>query len=69
MGIDIELDGEILTLLDIELLDTVLSEKTEHTTTGILTRYLDDIFLRHPIVTCASRNAALCCHNGNDSSC
>ena len=59
MGIDIELNREILTLLDVELLDAVLAEDTEKTLAGILTRNLDDIILRHPIVTCTCRNTAL----------
>ena len=50
MGVDVELDGEILTILDVELLDTVLSEETEHTLAGILSGHLDDILLRHPRV-------------------
>jgi hypothetical protein len=48
MGIDVELDGQILTLLDIELLDAVLAKEAEHTLAGILTGDLDDILLRHP---------------------
>lgn len=45
MGIDIELHGEVLTLLDIELLDTVLAKQTEDAFAWILTWHLDDIFL------------------------
>ena len=52
MGIDIELDREVFTTLYVELLDAILSEKTEHALTGILSRDLNDIFLRHPWISC-----------------
>ena len=45
MGINVELNGQILTLLDIELLDAILSEETEHAATGILSGYFDYILL------------------------
>lgn len=48
MGIDIELNGQILSLLNIELLDAVFAKEAEHTLTGILTGDFDDILLRHP---------------------
>jgi len=48
MGIDIELDGDILVHLKVKLLDTILAEDTEDATLGILTGNLDDIVLRHP---------------------
>lgn len=59
MSIDIELNREIFTLLDVELLDAVLAEDTEKTLAGILTRNLDDIILRHPVVPCTCRNTTL----------
>jgi hypothetical protein len=52
VGVDVELDGEVFTVLDVELFDAVLSEETEHTAAGILSGHLDDILLRHPRVTC-----------------
>ena len=69
MGVDVELDGQVLTLLDVELLDAVLAEKTEHASARILTRHFDDILLRHPTVSCTSRDATLGGHDGDNSSC
>ena len=60
VGIDIELDGHILTILDIELLDAVFAKETEDTLAGILTGNLDDILLRHPGVTRTVRHSAVC---------
>ena len=37
MSVNVELDGQVLTLLDVELFDAILAEETEHTLTGILT--------------------------------
>ena len=51
MGIDVELHGEILAVLNVELLNAIFAEDTEHAFAGISTWYLDDIFLRHPGVT------------------
>ena len=45
MSIDIERYGDVLTHLDVELLDTVLTENAEHTFLGILTWYFDNILL------------------------
>ena len=53
VGVDIELDGDILVHLNIELLNPVFSENTEHATLRILTRDFNHIVLRHPRVTCA----------------
>ena len=53
MGVDIELYGQILALLDIELLDTIFTEDTEEALAGILARDFNDIILRHPVVACA----------------
>ena len=69
MGIDVELNGQILTLLDVELLDAVFSEDTEKTFTGILSRHFDDIVLRHPVVSCTGRNTTLGRHDGDNFSC
>ena len=52
MGINIKGDGHVFVHLNVKLLDTVFTEETEDTLTGILTGHLDDIFLRHPRVTC-----------------
>ena len=54
MGIDVELNGEILTILNIKLFDAVFTKETEDTLAGILTGYFDNIFLRHPRVARAS---------------
>ncbi len=48
MGINIELNGDILIQLDIVLLDTVFAEDTENAALGILPRDFNDIVLRHP---------------------
>ena len=50
MGINIKLDSHILTVLNVELTDTILAEYAEHATLGILTGNFDDIILRHPRV-------------------
>ena len=59
MGVDIKLYRQIFTLLDVELLNAVFAEDTEKTLTGKLTGHLDDIILRHPIVSCTSRHTTL----------
>ena len=69
MGIDVELNGQILTLLDVELLDTILSEDAEKTFTWILSGHFDNVVLRHPIVSCTSRNTTLSGQHGDNSSC
>ena len=46
--INIEAHGDILTLLNIELLDTVFAKNTEHALTRILTGNFYHIVLRHP---------------------
>ena len=53
MGIDVELNGDILIHLNIVLLDAVLAEDAEDATFGIGSGNFDDIVLRHPCVTCA----------------
>lgn len=45
MGIDVKLDGKILAILNIKLLDTVFSEKAEYALARILTWNLNDILL------------------------
>ncbi len=69
VGINVELNGQVLTHLNIELPDTVFAKYAEHTLPGELARHLDDIVLRHPWVTCALRYATACRQYGNDSSC
>lgn len=69
MGIDVELHGQVLIHLDIELLDAVLAEETEHATLGVLSRNFNDIVLRHPGVACTVRHSTLCWHYSNDSTC
>ena len=49
-GIDIELDRDILTILNIELFDAVFTKDIEDTTSGILARNFNHILLRHPWV-------------------
>ena len=53
MSIDVKTYRHVLTILDIELFDTILSEDTEHTLAWILPWHLNDILLRHPRVTSA----------------
>ena len=50
MGINIKLDSHILTVLNVELTDTILAEYTKTALTGILTWNFNDILLRHPRV-------------------
>ena len=69
MGINVKLYGNILTILYIELLDTVFAKDSEHTTTRILAGNLDNIVLRHPVVASACRYAALCWYDCNNSTC
>ena len=69
MSINIKLNSQILALLNIKLLDTIFTENTEKTLTGILTRNFDNVILRHPVVSRAGRNATLCCQYGNDFTC
>ena len=69
MGVDIKLHGDIFTLLDIELLDAILSEDTEKTLAGILTRNFDHIVLRHPVVSSTCRDTTLGGQYCDDSTC
>ena len=69
MGINIELYGNILSLLDIELFDTILTEKTEYAFARILSRNLNDIFLRHPGITRTIRHTTVCRKYCNNSTC
>ena len=48
MGINVELNCQVLALLNIELLDTVFTKYTEHAFAGILAWNLNNIILRHP---------------------
>ncbi len=48
MGINIEGHRVVLSHLNIKLLNTVLAENTEDTTTGVLPRDFNNIILRHP---------------------
>ena len=45
MGINVKRDSQVLTHLNVKLLDTILSEDTEHTLSGILPGNLNDIVL------------------------
>ena len=45
MGINIELDGDVLVHLKVKLLDTVFAENAEYATLGVLSRNLDYIIL------------------------
>lgn len=69
MGINVKLHGKVFTVLDVELANAVFAKKTEHATAGELSRHLNDIVLRHPVVTRALRNATLCWYYSNDFSC
>ena len=68
-GINIKLDCQILTILDIELLDTILTKDVEHAPLGILTRHFKYILLSHPRITRTGRNATSWLHYSNNSSC
>ena len=68
-GIDIELDGDILAILNIELLDAVFTKDIKQTTSGILARDLNHIFLRHPRVATTGGDTAAGLHYGNNSTC
>ena len=48
MCVDVERDCYVLAHLDIELFDAILTEDTEDTLLGILSRYFDNVILRHP---------------------
>ena len=48
MGINVKGHGVVLIHLNIKLFDTVLTEDTEDTTTGILAGNFNNIVLRHP---------------------
>ena len=52
MGINIERNGQFLTVLNVKLLDAILTEKTEHTFTRVLSRNFNHILLRHPGISC-----------------
>ena len=67
--IDVELYGDLLAGLNVELFDAVFTEDVEHHLAGVLTWYLNDIFLCHPCVSCTVGNTTSCLHDGNDFSC
>ena len=69
VGINIEADGNILALLNIELLDAIFTKEAEHTLPGVLSWHFYHIFLRHPRISRTRRYATVCRHNGNDFSC
>ena len=69
MGINIELNGHILVHLNVKLFDAVFTEDSENATTGELSRNLNHIVLRHPLVSGAGRNTTLCWQYSNNSSC
>ena len=69
MSVDVELNSKVFSLLDVELLDAVFAEDAEKTLAGILTRNFDNVILRHPVVSCTSRNATLSGQNGDNSTC
>ena len=69
VSVDVELNGDLLTGLNIELLDAVFAEDAEEHLTGVLTWHLNDVFLTHPRVACARRHSTVCLKNGNDFSC
>ena len=52
MSVNIKLDGDVLTHLDVKLFNTILTKNTEKTFFRILAWYFNDIILRHPCVTC-----------------
>ena len=68
MGINIKRYGDVLTHLNIKLLDAVFTKDTEQTLAGILSRDFNDIVLRHPRVTRSLRDTTTCRQNGNDFS-
>ncbi len=59
MGVNIERHRNILPILDIERLDSVLSEQSEQTLSGILSGYFYHILLRHPGIACALRHSTI----------
>ena len=69
MRIDIKLNSQILAILDVKLFDTVLTKKAKETFSGILTWYFNNILLRHPGVTSASRYATISWKYCNNFSC
>ncbi len=60
MGINIKLYGQILTILNVELTDAILSKDAEYATLRILSWNFDYIILRHPRIARAGRGATLC---------
>ena len=48
VGINIELDGDILTILNVELTNAVFAKNTEHHATRILAGDFQHVILRHP---------------------
>ena len=69
MGINIERYGNVFAHLNVELLDTILTEDTEQTFLRILAWNFDNIVLRHPRITRALRYTTACRKNGNYFSC
>ena len=68
-GIDVELDGQIISLLDVELLDAVFAEHIKQTTLRILAWHLEHILLSHPLIARAGRYTATRFHDGNNFTC
>ena len=59
VGVNIERHRNILPILDIERLDSVLSEQSEQTLSGILSGHFYHILLRHPGIACALRHSTI----------
>ena len=68
-GINIERHRDVLALLDVELLDAVLTKDIENHMTRILSWDLHDIILHHPRITRALRNATTGLHYCNNLTC
>ena len=60
MGIDVELYSNLLSCLNVVLLDAIFSKDAEDHFSRILSWHFKDIFLTHPCVTRSGRNTTLC---------
>ena len=56
MSVNVKLNGDVLTLLNVKHLYAILAKYTKHTLAHILTRNLNDILLTHPRLASTVRN-------------
>lgn len=66
MGVDVELNVQLITNIDIEVAQTILAEDIEDHSVGIVFMSLQNKALDLPVISSTCRLAAAGFHRGND---